>query len=93
MYNMDLTLGSQVTIVLTAALASIGTAAVPGVGIVMLTIVLLEIGVDPGGIALILAVDRPLDRLRTVVNVTGDATVCAAVAASEGLIRDGRGPL
>ncbi len=68
----------------TAVLASIGTAAVPGVGIVMLVIILEAIGVPAAGIALILGVDRPLDMLRTVVNVTGDATVATVVAASEG---------
>lgn len=86
-YGMDLTIGQQLGIVLTAALASIGTAAVPGVGIVMLTIVLQQL--DPSliaGIALILGVDRPLDMCRTVLNVTGDATVATVVASSEGLI-------
>lgn len=93
MYNMNLGVDDQLRIVLTAALASIGTAAVPGVGIVMLTIVLTEVGVDAAGIALVLAVDRPLDMCRTVINVTGDATVCTTVAATEGMLRDGRGPL
>ncbi|MFO1078166.1 MAG: dicarboxylate/amino acid:cation symporter [Planctomycetota bacterium] len=86
LYGMDLTLGDQASIVLTATLASIGTAAVPGVGIVMLTIVLGQIGVPAEGIALILGVDRPLDMCRTVVNVTGDATVATVVAASEDLL-------
>jgi len=85
-YGLDLTLGQQLQIVLTASLASIGTAAVPGVGIVMLTIVLGQIGIAPEGIALILGVDRPLDMLRTTVNVTGDATVATCVAASEGAL-------
>jgi Na+/H+-dicarboxylate symporter len=85
-YGLDLTLGQQLQVVLTASLASIGTAAVPGVGIVMLTIVLAQIGIAPEGIALILGVDRPLDMLRTAVNVTGDATVATCVAASEGAI-------
>lgn len=84
--NIDLTLGDQLTIVLTASLASIGTAAVPGVGLIMLTIVLVQINVPPTAIALILGVDRPLDMLRTVLNVTGDATVATTVGASEGLI-------
>ena len=65
----------QLTIVLTATLASIGSAAVPGAGIIMLIIVLEAIGVPSAGIAIILAVDRPLDMLRTTVNVTGDSTV------------------
>ncbi len=86
MYNIDLSVGQQLQIVMVAALASIGTAAVPGVGIVMLTIVLTQIGVPPEGILLIFAVDRPLDMCRTVLNVTGDATVCTVVAASEGLM-------
>ena len=76
-------------IVLTAALASIGTAAVPGVGIVMLVIVLKQVGLPEAGIGLILAVDRPLDMCRTVLNVTGDATVATIVASSEGLVHDG----
>lgn len=90
LYNMDLTLGQQMGIVLTASLASIGTAAVPGVGIVMLTIVLQQIHVPAEGIAIILGVDRPLDMCRTVLNVTGDATVATTVAASEGLLDRGK---
>lgn len=85
----DLGIGDQLTIVLTAALASIGTAAVPGVGIVMLVIVLKAVDVPEAGIGLILAVDRPLDMCRTVLNVTGDATVATVVASSEGLINPG----
>lgn len=87
--GMDLDIGQQLTIVLTAALASIGTAAVPGVGIVMLVIVLKAVNVPEAGIGLILAVDRPLDMCRTVLNVTGDATVATVVASSEGLIHKG----
>ena len=83
-YGMDLDMGQQLTIVLTATLASIGAAAVPGAGMVMLVIVLSAIGIDPEGIALIFAVDRILDMMRTVVNVTGDATVATVVAATEG---------
>ncbi|WP_149275747.1 dicarboxylate/amino acid:cation symporter [Pareuzebyella sediminis] len=86
--NFDLTLAGQLTIVLTALLASIGSAAVPGAGMVMLVIVLEAIGFPPDklaiGLALIFAVDRPLDMLRTVVNVTGDATVAMIVAKSVG---------
>ncbi|HXV64338.1 MAG TPA: dicarboxylate/amino acid:cation symporter [Vicinamibacteria bacterium] len=77
----------QLTIVLTAVLASIGTAAVPGAGIIMLVIILQAIGVPSSGIALILGVDRILDMLRTVTNVTGDATVATVVAASEGQLK------
>jgi len=82
--NIDLTLGAQVTIVLTAVLASIGTAAVPGAGIIMLVIILEAVNVPSGGIALILGVDRILDMLRTTTNVTGDATVATVIAHSEG---------
>ena len=82
--GMDLSLGAQLTIVLTAVLASIGTAAVPGAGVIMLVIILEAISVPSAGIALILGVDRILDMLRTVTNVTGDASVAVAVASSEG---------
>jgi Na+/H+-dicarboxylate symporter len=82
-YGIDLTLGQQITILLTAVLASIGAAAVPGAGIIMLIIVLESIGLDPAGLALVLAVDRPLDMLRTSVNVTGDAAVACVVAKTE----------
>ena len=84
----DLTFGDQLTIVLTALLASIGSAAVPGAGMVMLVIVLEAIGFPadrfPIALALIFAVDRPLDMCRTVINVTGDATVSMIVAKSVG---------
>jgi len=86
--GFDLSFGDQLTIVLTALLASIGSAAVPGAGMVMLVIVLESIGFPADklaiGLALIFAVDRPLDMCRTVVNVTGDATVAMAVAKSVG---------
>jgi proton glutamate symport protein len=78
-FGYDLSLGQQLTILLTATLASIGSAAVPGAGVLMLVIVLESIGVNPAGIALIFAVDRPLDMLRTVTNVTGDATVSVLI--------------
>ena len=71
----DLTTSEQLSIIATATLASIGAAAVPGAGILMLVIVLESIGVNPAGIALIFAIDRPLDMLRTAVNVTGDMMV------------------
>lgn len=83
-FGLDLGLGAQVTIVLTAVLASIGTAAVPGAGVIMLVIILESVGVPAAGIALILGVDRLLDMCRTVTNVTGDAAVAVAVAANEG---------
>ena len=86
-FGYDLDLASQLTIVLTATLASIGAAAVPGAGMVMLVIVLSSIGIDPEGIALIFAVDRLLDMLRTVVNVTGDATVATIVASSDNQLK------
>jgi len=82
--GLDLGVTAQLTIVFTAVLASIGTAAVPGVGIIMLVIILEAINVPSAGIALILGVDRLLDMLRTVTNVTGDATTAVVVAASEG---------
>ncbi|MCL5244587.1 dicarboxylate/amino acid:cation symporter [Cellulophaga sp. 20_2_10] len=87
-----LTLGNQLSIVLTALLASIGSAAVPGAGMVMLVIVLEAIGFPadlyPIALALIFAVDRPLDMCRTVVNVTGDAAVSMIVAKSAGKLHD-----
>ncbi|MFL3050886.1 MAG: dicarboxylate/amino acid:cation symporter [Candidatus Neomarinimicrobiota bacterium] len=86
--GMDLDLSAQLTIVLTAVLASIGTAAVPGAGIIMLVIILEAIGVPSAGIALILGVDRILDMLRTVTNVTGDATVAVSVASMENQLGD-----
>jgi Na+/H+-dicarboxylate symporter len=86
--SFDLTLGDQLTIIFTALLASIGSAAVPGAGMVMLVIVLESVGFPADklaiGLALIFAVDRPLDMCRTVVNVTGDATVSVLVAKALG---------
>ena len=81
--GIDLDLGAQTTIVFMALLASIGTAAVPSAGVVMLVIILEAIGIPIEGIALILGVDRILDMCRTAANITGDATVAAIVAASE----------
>ncbi|MCB0293371.1 MAG: cation:dicarboxylase symporter family transporter, partial [Calditrichaeota bacterium] len=69
-------------------LASIGTAAAPGVGILMLVIVLQQAGIPLEGIALILAVDRILDMIRTTVNVTSDATASTIIAASEGQLQE-----
>ena len=83
-YGMDLAFSQQLTIVLTATLASIGTAGIPGAGIVMLAIVLNSVGVPLQGIAIILGVDRFLDMCRTVVNVTGDAVCAVVVASTEG---------
>ncbi|SMO90558.1 dicarboxylate/amino acid:cation symporter [Fodinibius sediminis] len=84
--GLDLSIAQQLTIVLTATLASIGSAGVPGAGIIMLVIVLQAIQVPVEGIALILGVDRILDMCRTAVNITGDAAVSVAVAYTEGLL-------
>jgi len=90
--DFDLTLTDQLTIIITALLASIGSAAVPGAGMVMLVIVLESVGFPADklaiGLALIFAVDRPLDMCRTVINVTGDATVASLVAKSVGKLHD-----
>ena len=89
--NFDLTFSDQLMIILTALLASIGSAAVPGAGMVMLVIVLESIGFPADklgiGLALIFAVDRPLDMCRTVINVTGDATVSTVIAKLEGKLK------
>jgi Na+/H+-dicarboxylate symporter len=82
--GLGLSIGQQLMIVFTALLASIGTAAVPSAGLVMLVIVLQAIGIPTAGLALILAPDRILDMCRTVVNITGDATVATVVASTEG---------
>ena len=90
--NFELTLTMQLSIVITATLASIGSAAVPGAGMVMLVAILEALSVPQEillvGLALIFAVDRPLDMLRTVINVTGDATVAMLVGKSEGKLHD-----
>lgn len=87
-YGMELGLAQQLSIILTATLASIGSAAVPGAGMIMLVIVLTSVGIPTEGIALIFAVDRPLDMLRTVVNITGDSTVACAVAHTENKLNE-----
>ncbi len=84
MHMVDLSLVEQISIVFTATMASIGAAAVPGAGLIMLIIVLQSVGLNPAWIAIILPVDRILDMCRTVVNVTGDATVATIIAKSEG---------
>jgi proton glutamate symport protein len=89
-FGDDLTWTEQLTIVLTATLASIGSAAVPGAGMLMLVIVLESIGVNPAGIALIFAIDRPLDMCRTVVNISSDAAVAVLVGKSLGKLRPPR---
>jgi Na+/H+-dicarboxylate symporter len=82
-YGFDLSMTAYITVILTATLASIGTAAVPGVGLITLAMVLEQAGLPVEGIALIIGVDRLLDMVRTMVNVTGDATASVVVARSE----------
>jgi Na+/H+-dicarboxylate symporter len=84
LHMVDLSFGQQLTIVLTASLASIGAAAVPSAGLIMMIIVLQSVGLNPAWVAIIFPIDRPLDMARTVVNVTGDATVSTLIAKSEG---------
>lgn len=81
---IDLSFAQQLTIVLTATLASIGASAVPSAGLIMMIMVLQSVGLNPAWIAIIFPVDRILDMLRTVVNVTGDATVSTVIASAEG---------
>ena len=85
-YGIDLGLGGYLTVIAMAVLASIGTAGVPGVGLVMLTMVLSQVGLPLEGIALILGVDRLMDMVRTAVNISGDAVVTTIVAKTEGQI-------
>ncbi len=82
-YNIDIGVGGYLTVILTATLASIGTAGVPGVGLITLAMVLQQVGLPVEGIALIIGVDRLLDMMRTAVNVTGDSMVTTVVASSE----------
>lgn len=86
MHYIDLTISQQLIVVATATLASIGSAAVPSAGLVMLIIVLDSVGLNPAWIAIIFPVDRILDMFRTVVNVTGDATVCSIIANGENML-------
>jgi len=83
-YGVDLTMGDYVAVILTATLASIGTAGVPGVGLIMLSMVLAQVGLPIEGIALIMGVDRILDMTRTAVNITGDAVCTLIIAKTEG---------
>ncbi|MGE3636584.1 MAG: dicarboxylate/amino acid:cation symporter, partial [Sandaracinaceae bacterium] len=83
-FDVDLSFTDQLAIVATATMASVGAAGVPGAGIVTLAMVLTTVGIPPVGVALILGMDRLLDMFRTTVNVTGDLTVAAVMAASEG---------
>lgn len=82
--GLELSIGSQLMIVLTATLAAVGTAGVPGAGLVMLVVVLEAVGIPTAGIALIMAPERILDMIRTMVNITGDASVSVVVASTEG---------
>ncbi|MBD3306614.1 cation:dicarboxylase symporter family transporter [candidate division KSB3 bacterium] len=82
-YGVSLSFGQYVTIIITATLASIGTAGVPGAGLIMLTLVLKQVGLPLEGIALIAGIDRVLDMARTCINVTGDSAVASVVASSE----------
>ena len=89
-YNIDLSMGDYLMVILTATLASVGTAGVPGVGLVMLAMVLNQVGLPLEGIALIMGVDRLLDMIRTAVNITGDSAVSIIVAKSEGALDESR---
>ena len=84
-HMIDLDFTQQMVIVLTATLASIGAAAVPSAGLVLMIVVLESVGLNPAWIAIILPVDRILDMCRTVVNVTGDATVASIIQSSENI--------
>lgn len=85
-FGVDISLGGYIAVILTATLASIGTAGVPGVGLITLSLVLQQVGLPVEGIALIIGVDRLLDMMRTAVNVAGDCVVSAVVAHSEGML-------
>ena len=89
-FNIDLTMTDYLMVIMTATLASIGTAGVPGVGLVMLAMVLNQVGLPLEGIALIMGVDRLLDMIRTAVNITGDSAVTVIVAKSEGALDESR---
>ena len=82
-YTVDLSIGDYLAVILTATLASIGTAGVPGVGLIMLTMVLTQVGLPVEGVALIIGIDRLLDMMRTAVNVTGDSMVSIVTSKSE----------
>ena len=83
-FGIELTLGNLATVVLTATIASIGTAGVPSVGLVTLAMVLTSVGLPTEGIALIMGIDRILDMIRTAVNITGDAVCTTIVCHQEG---------
>jgi len=87
-YGIPLSMGAQANIILTATLASIGTAGVPGAGLIMLTLVLTAVGLPIEGVALVAGIDAVLDMARTSINVTGDSCVAAVVAKTEGELRE-----
>ncbi|MGD9660219.1 MAG: dicarboxylate/amino acid:cation symporter [Porticoccaceae bacterium] len=87
-FNVDISLGGYLAVIATATLASVGTAGVPGVGLITLAMVLQQVGLPVEGIALIIGVDRLLDMVRTAVNVTGDCMVSTIVAKGEGLFNE-----
>jgi len=82
-YSIDLSLADYLLVILTATLASVGTAGVPGVGLIMLTMVLTQVGLPVEGVALIIGIDRLLDMMRTAVNITGDSMVSLLTSKSE----------
>jgi Na+/H+-dicarboxylate symporter len=83
-YGFDLTMSQYMTVIIMSVLASIGTAGVPGVGLIMLSMVFTQVGLPIEGIGLVLGIDRLMDMIRTAVNVSGDAVVTTIVAKSEG---------
>ena len=85
-FNMDLGLSGYLTVILTATMASIGTAGVPGAGTIMLTMVFASVNLPVEGVAMLMGVDRLVDMGRTVVNVTGDAVVTTCVARANGML-------
>ena len=86
LYHVDLSIFQYLTVIIMATLASIGTAGVPGVGLITLMMVLQQVGLPTEGIAMIIGVDRLLDMARTAVNVSGDTMIACLVAGSEGLL-------
>ena len=87
-FGIELSIGAQLGILLTATLASIGTAGVPGAGLIMLTLVLTQAGLPVEGVGLLAGIDAVLDMARTSINITGDAAVAVVVAKTEGELRD-----
>ena len=85
-YGVDLQITDYLMVILTATLASIGTAGVPGVGLIMLAMVLQQVGLPVEGIALIIGVDRLLDMIRTAVNVSGDSMIACIISSTQGTL-------